>query len=72
MDTQAGLNQRSSEVKYLILLMQGLTDIEGMSMMEEKIIELKEKMITRIRYYMLLISVCYTTFHAIHFSNLVV
>ena len=34
MDTQAGLDQRSSEVKYLILLMQGLTDIEGMSMME--------------------------------------
>ena len=34
MDTQAGLDQRNSEVKYLILFTQGLTDIETMSMME--------------------------------------
>ena len=34
LDTQAGLDQRDSEVKYLILFTQGLTGIETMSMME--------------------------------------
>ena len=34
MDTQAGLDQTNSEVKYLILFTQGLTGIETMSMME--------------------------------------